>query len=278
MGGRALNKKFVVGFSVMFLMLSIPAWVPRVSAESGYDLVGIKVGDWVKYNVRKVGQPGIWVPPFERTVSEIEVEVRNVSGTTITIGETVDEETHLFSKELQNTKSHGYWYYIIAANLSAGDQIGELRALKDTNYNWVDSTLSINATVSRDYGGASREVNLLRWSYLLPVYEYIFNFSQEHCWDKETGFLLERTWEQYALGYWKGSGKNATWSALPKNETWSMLQLEIADTNMWKMEMVSTFWSEWRLLAISGVAATAIFAAAISLQLSRNRKQHDGGL
>ena len=273
-----MNKKLVANFLTVFLLLSILAWVPPASAEAGYDLVGIKVGDWVKYNVRKVGQPGIWVPPFERTVSEIKVEVQSVSGTAVTMGETADEKTHLLSEELQNTKSHGYTYYIIAANLSAGDQIGELRALKDTNYNWVDSTLSINATVSRDYGGVNREVNLLRCSYLLPVYEYIFNFSQEHYWDKETGFLLERTWKQYALGYWKGSGKNATWSALPKNETWSMLQLEIADTNMWKMEMAPAFWSEWRLLAISGVAATAIFAAAISLQLSRNRKQHDKGL
>ncbi len=279
--GVPTGRKWIV-LSLIAVLLLVPLKLTgihthahTVSAETEYDLVGVKVGDWAKYNVRKAGQPGIWVPPFERTVAEIKVEVRNVSGTTVTVSEIVDEETHLFSEEVQETESHGYRYYIIAANLSVGDQIGELRALKDTNYNWVDSTLSINATVSLDYGGVNREVNLLRWSYLLPVYVYVFNFSQEHYWDKGTGFLLERTWEQYALGYWKGSGKNATWSALQKNETWSMLQLEIADTNMWKMEIIQPFWSEWRLLAISGVAVTAIFAVAISLKLSRNRKQQD---
>lgn len=132
----------------MFLILPILAWISPVSAETGYDMVGAKVGDWVKYNVRKVGQPGIWVPPFESPVSEIRVEAQNVSGTAIRIGETVDEKTHLFWEEVQETESHGYRQYIIAANLGAGDQIGELRVLKDTNYNWVDLALSIDATVS----------------------------------------------------------------------------------------------------------------------------------
>lgn len=270
LSGNEMRKSTLVLIYFLILLFST---ILLDTLTFGYDTteessVGVETGDWVKYSVKELGQHGLWPSPFQGIVTGIKVEVQNVSGTIVTYRETAyseseGEKTSSFSMNIKETVSRGCWYYIIATNLSEEDQVGEgFRTLKGTNYEWVTlPPLVINTTSVRNYGGVSREANLLRWSYLQSFFGIIYNCSQEHYWDRKTGFLLERTWEQFALGY----RKDDTWWPLQKNDTWSMLQLKIADTNLWEMEISQPNWIPLNLSIFSGFLVGVLIVGIVAL-------------
>lgn len=230
--------------------------------------VGIGVGDWVKYRVNRLGpDPTAWTPSVMKKAVSVKVEVQNVSSTVVTIRETIyltdgTQTSREISEDLQKTMSYGFTHYILPTNLNAGDKIGErivFVATDDSDYKEV--ALTINATVSRSYGGLTREVNMLKYSFLMPFFEYMNNYSAEYYWDRESGFMLEKTWQTYYLEL-----GNAT--------PMSTLQLKISDTNMWKMEIghESTWNQLWPWAAV-GLVLAVVAGTTIFMKLPRNSRR-----
>jgi hypothetical protein len=193
----------------------------------------------------------------------VKVEVQNISGTVITARETIhltdgSDSITTISWDLQERERLSL-RYILPANLSVGDDVGN-RDVWITYGNWKNVNLTLNATLSRSYGGVTREVNQLKWSYLLPYFEYVNTNTEEYYWDKETGFLLERTSQVRYVEL--GSTPMST------------LQLKIADTNMWKMETGHSF--PWQPLVVV-IPVCVIIVAAVTIKLWNNRKKNDVG-
>ena len=239
------------------LMLTLLMVFPMVLAQDT-GLVGVEVGDWVKYGVKRSGQPSAWFP--YKDVEWVKIEVQSVSGVNVTVRET-DHKTD--GREWNMTVSCDArrlaYLWVIPANLSAGDEIRvspHLAAINGSDKKYIEA-LQINSTVWRTYGGVSREVNLLKFSYVLPYFWYMYNFSEAYCWDKETGFLLEETVQSYALGYGNASLSTRT--------------LEIVDTNLWEMEAQPN-WSQG-LLGLLGVAVVLSAVVVASVFYKRRNKR-----
>jgi hypothetical protein len=149
-------------FQVLLLSATLGGVVAFRQEIAKGDLVGVRVGDWVKYDVKRVGGSTVWnPPPMERAVW-VKVEVLNVSSTVIEARETMQltngsQKTRILTWDLQDTTFAGFTYYILPANLNAGDKIGErivFVAVDNSSYEWVE--LVINATISRNYGDSTR--------------------------------------------------------------------------------------------------------------------------
>lgn len=249
----------------LMLLLALLTVFPVVLAQDSItveaDLVGVNVGDWVKYSVRRLGPDSIaWRPPPMATAVWVKIEVQNVSGTVIKARETThltdgSESVSTISWDLQKAERMSV-SYILPANLSVGSSVGSRDVWIPTGIGSVNLTL--NATLSRSYGGVTREVNQLNWSYLLPYLEYWNNHTEECYWDRETGFLLEKTSQtRYVeLG----------------DTPMSTLQLKISDTNMWEMETEESF--PWHMLAVV-IPGTGIVTVAVIVKLRNNRKEKE---
>jgi len=257
------RKSFSTALSLMLflslLFVSLSALGQNVSEA---ELVGVKVGDWVKYNVIRIGPDSVaWTPsPMERAVW-IKVEVQNVSGTTVTALEIIhltngSDSVSTISWDLQNVNT--LWrHFIIAANLGPGDKVGEYTMWMNETEVFKDVDLVLNDTVSRTYGGVTRDVNVLKFSELVGYFEYWNNNTLEYYWDRETGFLLERIWQT----------RYAELGSTPM----STLKLEIADTNMWKME-AQLFQSQSWLWGIVGLVGTTAAGVTILVKLPKTER------
>jgi len=219
------------------------------------DAVGVKAGDWVKYRVARLGSSVAW--DYSDAVW-VKVEVLKVSGTTVTIRETVhdadgSELVRNFSSNLLS--SPAYYFYIIAANLGSGDKVDTFPMWNETKLAYVDITL--NDTDYRSYGGVTKEVNRLKYSYVKSFFSDMANFTIEENWDRSTGFLLEKTHQFYLIDR--------------KLNLWSMYTLKIEDTNMWEMEKPPPQSFLW----LAAIPIGAVIVAAVAVKLRNNKKKNE---
>ena len=246
------NKELSVAL-ILLLMTSMSCLVRGGDAEA--DVVGVKTGDWVKYRVARLGSSVAW--DYSDAVW-VKVEVLKVSGTTVTIRETVhdadgSELIRNFSSNLLS--SPAYYFYIIAANLGSGDKVDTFPMWNETKLAYVDITL--NDTDYRSYGGVTREVNRLKYSYVKSFFSDMANFTIEEYWDRSTGFLLEKAYQFYLIDR--------------KLNLWSMYTLEIEDTNMWEMEKPQRQSFLW----LAAIPIGAAIVAAVAVKLRNNRKKNE---
>jgi len=248
-------KAKVETISTLTLLLALLMIFPTVF---GQNTDGVKAGDWVLYSVTRLGPDTVaWGGPTMKRAVWVKVEVQNISGTVITARETIhltdgSDSITTISWDLQGV---GSWYhFIIATNLGPGDKVGDYTVWVNETGEFKDVELTLNNTVSRSYGGVTREVNVLKFSELVGYFEWWNNNTLEYYWDCETGFLLEKIWQSryVELG----------------NTPISTLRLEIADTNMWEMETDSF---PWQPLAVA-IPVGAIIVAAVTIKL-RNKKK-----
>lgn len=238
---KRLSKKTLIVLLVCLVALVSAVGAPLLPEEDeSTNVVGVEVGDWVKYSFLRTE----WYPPGPK--DWVKVEVENISGTNVTVRETIglsdgSQITSIISGDILIEPVGNY--YIIAANLSAGDKVLMDRVV------WINSTytrkaveLLINATVSRSYDGLTREVNVLNWSYLMPEFGQVESRSEEYYWDKETGFLLEMRWKSESLGIRRS--------------------IQITDTNMWEMGENSPLWRQDHLWIAVALTAVTIFTIA----------------
>jgi len=84
---------------------------------------------------------------------------------------------------------------------------------------WEYIDLTLDGTVPRSYGGVIMEANRLMYSqvqYDIPVDLWV-NWTLEQYWDKQTGFLLEITYQMCFID---------------NPNDWLGIQMEISDMNM----------------------------------------------
>ena len=186
----SLSKCILVG-----VLVTVTLGVMPVSGAS-YS-VGVKVGDWIKYEVTGT-------VPYLSDYDWVRLEVQNVNGTEITILATVHykngaEETNSLSWDIETGREP----WIIPANLNKGDSIP-----------FRYDTAVINDTLTKTYAGASRTVNLLNLS------EYDEYTEMIAYWDQDTGFLLELFLNYSSLTEsWAGGYKaieTSLWSPTPQ--------------------------------------------------------------
>jgi len=174
-------------------------WVPRI--------VGVRVGDWVKYTVEITGyRPGFpvdlndveWgktsVQAVSGTIIEVELVWHLKNGTEITMTGPVDVVTSGYPSP---TFMSGLF---IAKDLPTGATLYATYPLGP-----IPPSLKINETISKEYLGVSREtnhVNATKWGIHVDAY-----------WDRATGVLIE---------------SKETFST-----SWSW-HVQIVDTNLWK--------------------------------------------
>lgn len=246
---------------LLSLLIVFPMVLGQDTAEA--DLVGVKVGDWVLYSVTRLGPDTVaWGGPTMKRAVWVKVEVQNVSGTIITAREAIhltdgSDSVTTISWDLQGV---GSWYhFIIATNLGPGDKVGDYTVWVNETGQFKDVDLTLNDTVSRSYGGVTREVNVLKFSELGTYFGWWRNNTLEYYWDCETGFLLEKIWQSryVELG----------------NTPISTLRLEIADTNMWEMETAQPFWSQSWPWAVVGLVGTTAAGAIVTAKMSKKKKQ-----
>ena len=159
---------------VAILVLMVPV-TPVLAAEY---TVGVKVGDWIEYDVNSSWS----VPETEPSgfrYDWVKLEVQSLSGTDVTLLATVHyrdgtEETNTISWDVARGGAEP-WPWIIPADLKTGDAIA------------FGSDMLINDTVTRTYVAASRSVNVLNMSQSFEATTSMWGFY----WDQPTGVLLE---------------------------------------------------------------------------------------
>ncbi len=160
---------------------------------------GVEPGDAVHYGMVRTYWSSVFSgprPPFIadfESISWIDLEVRTVSGSTVTAVETL-AFTNNTSRMVTisgdvNSGTGNLFPWIIAGELSEGDEI----------FNQPFAP-RINATISRNYAGATRAVNVFNFTYsILGVSTKLVYF-----WDKTTGVLLEQFYNITATGVAEG--------------------------------------------------------------------------
>jgi len=232
-----LRKLVRWSWKAVFLLSIVAVFSPAIVSGVFGRSVGVKAGDWVKYEVKCGGQSGqAWLPTY-RDAEWVKREVQKVTDSKMTI-----LETFHFPDGSEFRKGPYDWDVndvdslmgdIIPANLSVGDEISI----------WSLGKLRIDATTSRNYGQAERDTNHATWSTTMPYFIYEMHCYDEFLWDKKTGFLLEWTFETYLVGY--------------ENTTRSVLSFGIVETNLWEMKR-----SDRSNLQQFGLAFAGLFVAA----------------
>jgi len=148
--------------------------------------VGVKVGDWAKYNMSFTWQstdPNATKPPqFEETqkIEWIRIDVQNVSNTNITASPSYHFKngTEQTLPSMSADIATQFITFVIPSNLNATDTIPGTAA-------------SINGTIIRSYAGMNRNVNYLGSSSVMNMTQTVINMTQTIYWDKATGILCE---------------------------------------------------------------------------------------
>ena len=149
----------LTSISKAFLIVAVLALiVPVTLALAAEYTVGVKVGDWIEYDVDASWSDPETEPPGFR-YDWVRLEVQSLDGTDVTVLATIryrdgTEETYTLSWDVERGETEP-WPWIISANLTSGDPIATYRPISD---------MIINETGTRTYTSASRKVNFLNMS------------------------------------------------------------------------------------------------------------------
>jgi hypothetical protein len=264
-----LRKLTLLVLIILLFAAFLPAIVKKTYEEADSSAVGVKVGDWVKYKVTKSGPNTIWYPGMENALW-VKIEVVDLSGATVTVQQTVHNEdgtetTRKSSWNLENDRPGGshllaYSRFIIAANHSAGDKIGEQPVFLNNNTSPTYVDVILNNTELRSYDGIMKEVNHMKFTWLLNEGVFVRNDTLEVCWEKHSGFMVElyqQTYLFYPTGY---------------EDKVSKFALEIEDTNMWTMGSTHPTWGE---VGAAVIIPGSLIVGYISLRSRNHRKKSE---
>jgi hypothetical protein len=181
---RKVNKSFIT--ILLMSVLTTPIFVKSIHTAKAEDIVGVRVGDWAKYNVIASWQstdPSATEPPQFQEMRKIEylrLEVQGINGTTITLLMTYhfNNGTDFTLPTSSTDIATQFNTLIIPGNLSQGDVIPGTAA-------------PINSTVVRHYAGVDRIVNFLGFYSIF----FSYNMTEVMYWDKATGILCEMLME-----------------------------------------------------------------------------------
>lgn len=232
----------------MILLVTSVALIFSITlVPAGFAKVGVKVHKWVKYDNFS---PYLWVLAWEEpeywpanNTEWMKLTVQSVADSNVE----VELITH-FENGTERTKSLGgnitegsgsIGFFIIEANLAEGDEI-TWDHTGVTGIGCAGIKLYVNDTVTKSYGGKSREVNHVNASFLGlgPT-----RVSLEAYWDKATGVLCEINMS-ISFGPLQVGFEAAT-------------SFKMAETNMFEAAPVWTEWWVWVIIIIVIVVAGA---------------------
>lgn len=253
--------KHIKTIILWFLILQILKFqiiiTPYVFAKGTYE-AGVKVGDWAKYNFFVSWNSN---PPYPEPLSIEEArkinysifEVKDVSGTTITIVETIyfinsSQTSKIYVGDIK-TKEGNLTFQVIAKNLNEGDKIWD-----------IENAPIINATRPELYAGSTRTVNLLDFRIGTGIGNWTW---VQFFWDRDTGLQCEMgmvnymTFEENDIFY----------------EVQSLTKWVITETNLWNPETpISIPW--WVSPTIFIGIAVVIYAALKKRMQKGSRRSH----
>jgi hypothetical protein len=246
---RLLKKKASRTVLILFLVsiTLLTLGIPLVRAEH---LVGVKVGDWIKYDYTALSAPsGTEIPMW------VKAEILAVEGMNITLrltmhlsNETEDSEVltvdfvYYFYLPPRTLDTLFGWCFIIAANSTAeADYI---------YFNLMQPPLQVGKNLTgetvRTYAGASRTV--VYADFLGHLGGRYGSQPLKYCWDKQTGILVEAS---------------ATINGV-------LVTAKATETNMWEAPAVDTeaapFWMQWWFWVIIAVIFVTVAGAVYFLK------------
>src|SRR5438309_5985786 len=187
----SINKTRVIPitFSLVLLLLALPSLHIPIAHGAIY-VPGVKIGDWVDYGQLSFQGNGnsFNVQSFTHTI-DLNSTVTNVDGNNVTLLQTAtfDNETAPRSVVLQGDVATGrgnLTFVLISGGLIAGDPVTEMPSLVG---GFGAFASAINETVTRQYAGALRTVNVGIQEPSLPG----VTLRSTAYWDAQTGFVLE---------------------------------------------------------------------------------------
>ncbi|MEM3770059.1 MAG: hypothetical protein QXG76_02590 [Candidatus Bathyarchaeia archaeon] len=161
--------------------------------------VGVKVGDWVKYELEVSGT----TPPSDMP-QWVKAECASVTGTTVTLRMTMHmsdetEHTETYTIDIATGSGNAPFQMIIPANSKTGDTIQLV----------TNGSLTIAGEATGTYAGASRT-----YVYASQVEE---NEQYTYRWDKQTGALLEISVTQGSASIAYKATSTNIWQATSQN-------------------------------------------------------------
>jgi hypothetical protein len=166
-------------FCTLFITLLISSLVVSVYAQIS---VGLKEGDWVRYEVTYTGSPPEDFPTDTR------IEMLEIDGTAITVKIENDRlnGTHTSATATFDLEDGAPDLIIIPANLAVGDQV--------FNKEW-NITFEIEGVADYDFGDITRE--------LVFANIVVDEIPLEYSWDRETGIFvqIDQTTDTYTQKY-----------------------------------------------------------------------------
>lgn len=239
-----VNSKSFVSCVLLEIVIAISFLV--VPKCFGVHTVGVKVGDWVKYQCNASG-----IEPDEfLDLSQMEWmkgEVLSVSGNTVTVQMTARYENG--SESVQKlvgdiaSGSGNLTFMIMPSGLEKGD------AFPVALFDLGQVGLSINDTVTRTYMDVSRSVNALS----INVSEDYVSLEIAAYWDQATGVLLELSMQVSAF------------------DEMMQMSIEAVETNMWSAAGYSVGDASSNLVYIGGILATVIVVVVVAIVLFARR-------
>lgn len=220
--------------------------------------VGVKAGDWIKYGEINVSWNGTETEPSDITdmkkIDWMKEEVKNVSGTEVTIETTVrykNGTTAPSSNSTIDVATGGFIpflympFLLIAADLKEGDSI------------WQQSGAGkINGTVTRTYCGASRSVNFEDMTIFIPSLKgQTVSYTVKVYWDKATGVMMEL--------YMSLSATTSTTQGSME------ILYKATETNMWSADILGLISNN--IIYIAGIAGLVVIII-VSVFIVRKRK------
>jgi len=156
---------------IVLLLLFFFVFTPNFSAMASY-IVGVKKGDWVKYDVDVTN-------PVGYSTATAKMEVLDVNATSLTIHVTKQmSDGEESSQSLTGDVTVGVDVWVIPANLTSGN-----------SFNAPDlGIITIDGESTKTYAGASRKV--VR-AYILRSNTTYNKCGYEIYWDKQTGVAVE---------------------------------------------------------------------------------------
>ncbi len=211
---------------IMALLLSCAFLIQIIGFQVSADVErvpGVKVGDWAKYDVAfnystNDPNPPVTPPPPEYEDMEYYiVEVLSVAGADITYEARIRLKNGTeWSFTTTTSVIHGYSYFFIAANLTAGDPLYSDPAV-----------IPINATLLKTYAGATREVNYIDMeSDVDGPYGYRLISAIQAYWDRATGILDELIqYQQFISRGGDYQTETAIYLIMTETNLWSSMHL-----------------------------------------------------
>jgi len=246
-----LKKVVLLAFVSILLSTAVVVGFVRPAVTYPEVQVGVKAGDWIKYDYTITdAPPGTPIPTW------LKVEILSVEGTTVTVRLTMHmsngtEGSETLTLDVARTLVYdtggtfdtffGFGFVIPANSTVGGDFIYIILLSPE----FMLGT-QIDGETTRTYAGASRTVIYATFSYIGDRYG---NNPLKYYWDKQTGVMVEASATLDSMTATAKATETNMWEAAPE-----------------RAEGEVPFWMQWWLWAIVAVVIVALAGAVYFLK------------